>query len=307
MRMPNFLLLVPTVLLSELPLYAADRTTSSTTTSHCVKWRATSNCDPHGQREPTNDATCSQRISSSLSGFCECEGRRHVREVNCDHHEFTCEEACAEDSSAELSYSQGFEHVTCGSSIKLVHEMTRYRLHSHEVAYGGGSEQQSVTAHAARNDVNSYWLVKEGDAEPVCEVGKPIACGSTIRLEHMLTRRNLHSHMYKPPLSSKNLEVSAFGVAGEGDRLDSWIVECQENQQCSIDGECKDDGLWKRGEIVRLRHKETNHMLYTSSTARFDDNNCPHCPINGQQEVSGSSMVTQDTLWFAGEGVYVTE
>ncbi|CAI5701998.1 hypothetical protein KXD40_000330 [Peronospora effusa] len=300
MRTVGLLLFLPHVL-NGLPVNTAD------STAHCVKWRATSNCDPHGQREPHNDAACSQRITSGLSGFCECEGRRHVREVECDHHEFTCEEACAQESSADLSYPKGFEHVTCGSSIKLVHETSRYRLHSHEVAYGTGSGQQSVTTHMARNDVSSYWLVKEGDSEPVCQVGKPIECGATIRLEHMQTRRNLHSHMFKAPLSTKNLEVSAFGVAGEGDRLDSWIVECQENEQCSADGECEDDGLWKRGEIVRFRHQSTNYLLHTSSMARFDDSNCPHCPINGQQEVSGSATRTRDTLWFAGEGIYVTE
>lgn len=65
----------------------------------------------------------------------------------------------------------GFEYVTCGSSLKLAHEQTRFRLHSHEIAYGGGSGQQSVTAHSARNDRNSYWLVKEGDGEPGCSIG----------------------------------------------------------------------------------------------------------------------------------------
>ncbi|OWZ17698.1 Stromal cell-derived factor 2 precursor [Phytophthora megakarya] len=295
------IVLLLSVLLSVLPLSAAEAST------YCVKWRATSNCDPHGQREPHNDGACSKRIASGLSGYCECENRRRVREVECEHHKFSCEEACAEDSSADLSYPQGFEHVTCGSSIKLVHEASRYRLHSHEIQYGGGSGQQSVTTHMARNDVNSYWLVKEGDGETACQMGKPIECGATIRLEHMQTRRNLHSHMFKAPLSSQHLEVSAFGVAGEGDRLDSWILECQENQQCSAEGQCEDDGLWKRGELVRFRHRSTSQVLYTSSKSRFDDSNCPNCPINGQQEVSATSHRDADTLWFAGEGIYVTE
>lgn len=69
----------------------------------CVRWRATGGCDPHGVREPHNDAACAQTVVNGRSGYCECEGRRRVREVTCDHHEFTCEQACAEDSSAELS------------------------------------------------------------------------------------------------------------------------------------------------------------------------------------------------------------
>lgn len=96
MRTARLVLLLPP-LLSGLPFPTVG------STPHCIKWRATSNCDPHGQREPKNDVACSQRISSGLSGFCECEDRRHVREVECGHHEFTCEEACAQDSSVDLS------------------------------------------------------------------------------------------------------------------------------------------------------------------------------------------------------------
>ncbi|TDH73019.1 hypothetical protein CCR75_003720 [Bremia lactucae] len=299
------------VLISALP--------SDATASHCVKWRATSHCDAHGVREPNSDAACSKRIASGRSGFCECENRRRVREVGCDHHEFTCEEACSQDSSADLQFCllttsslppdpHGFEYVTCGSSIKLVHDASRFRLHSHEIAYGSGSGQQSVTTHMARNDVNSLWLVKEGEAAHVCDVGQPISCGALIRLEHVPTRRNLHAHRYKAPLTTNHLEVSAFGVAGEGDSMDSWVLECQESHQCSVEGQCEDDGLWKRGKLVTFRHQATNAWLSTSSKARFDPSNCPNCPINGQQEVSATSTRDSHTiLWYAGEGIYVTE
>ena len=37
--------------------------------------------------------------------------------------------------------------VTCGSVIKLQHVATEHRLHSHQVNYGGGSGQQSVTGY----------------------------------------------------------------------------------------------------------------------------------------------------------------
>jgi len=44
----------------------------------------------------------------------------------------------------------------------------------------------------------------------------PVKCGSVIRLTHLNTNRNLHSHHFQSPLSH-NLEVSAFGDTGEGD------------------------------------------------------------------------------------------
>lgn len=71
--------------------------------AHCVRWRATQGCDPHGVREPRKDAACTATIPASAAGYCECEDRRRVREVACDHHAFTCAEACEEDWSAELS------------------------------------------------------------------------------------------------------------------------------------------------------------------------------------------------------------
>ena len=45
---------------------------------------------------------------------------------------------------------------------------------------------------------------------------QPIKCGQSIRLTHLQTSRNLHSHHFQSPLSH-NLEVSAFGEDGEGD------------------------------------------------------------------------------------------
>lgn len=48
--------------------------------------------------------------------------------------------------------------VTYGSVLKLQHERTKFRLHSHEVPYGSGSGQQSVTGFPGVEDANSYWV-----------------------------------------------------------------------------------------------------------------------------------------------------
>jgi hypothetical protein len=49
--------------------------------------------------------------------------------------------------------------VTCGSTVKLAHAATDYRLHSHQIAYSRGSQQQSVTAFPESDDAGSYWAV----------------------------------------------------------------------------------------------------------------------------------------------------
>ncbi|KAI8020584.1 Stromal cell-derived factor 2-like protein [Camellia lanceoleosa] len=43
------------------------------------------------------------------------------------------------------------------SVLKLMHEKTKVQLHSHEVPYGSGSKQQSVTGFSVVDDSNSYW------------------------------------------------------------------------------------------------------------------------------------------------------
>lgn len=49
------------------------------------------------------------------------------------------------------------KHVTCGSVIKLENDSKpKVRLHSHDIKYGSGSGQQSVTAQE-NQDTNSYW------------------------------------------------------------------------------------------------------------------------------------------------------
>lgn len=59
--------------------------------------------------------------------------------------------------------------------------------------------------------------VLERNGSPPCVRGRNIKCGQKIRLMHLVTRRNLHSHHFKAPLSDA-YEVSAFGEDGVGDQ-----------------------------------------------------------------------------------------
>ena len=100
------------------------------------------------------------------------------------------------------------------------------------VGYGGGSGQQIVTCHKSSAEIGGLWTLKEDQVSDdivakanFCTTGQPILCGDKIRLEHMETAKNLHSHVITSPLSRKN-EVSAYGDDGEGDTSDNWIVEC---------------------------------------------------------------------------------
>lgn len=61
-------------------------------------------------------------------------------------------------------------HVTCGSVIKLLNTDYKVRLHSHDVKYGTGSGQQSITGTELQEDTNSHWTVLGALNEP-CDRG----------------------------------------------------------------------------------------------------------------------------------------
>ncbi|KAG1326588.1 stromal cell-derived factor 2-like protein [Cocos nucifera] len=175
--------------------------------------------------------------------------------------------------------------ITYGSAIKLMHERTKFRLHSHEVPYGSGSGQQSVTGFPNVDDSNSYWIVRPV-LDSSAKQGDVIQSGTTIRLQHMRTRRWLHSHLHASPISG-NLEVSCFGGENESDTGDFWWLE--------IEGSGK---TWRQDQRVRLRHVDTGGFLHSHDKkySRI---------AGGQQEVCGVRDKRPDNVWLAAEGVYL--
>ncbi|KAM4844554.1 stromal cell-derived factor 2 [Thomomys bottae] len=173
--------------------------------------------------------------------------------------------------------------VTCGSVVKLLNTRHNVRLHSHDVRYGSGSGQQSVTGVTSVDDSNSYWRIR-GKTATVCERGTPIKCGQPIRLTHVNTGRNLHSHHFTSPLSG-NQEVSAFGEEGEGDYLDDWTVLCN-------------GPYWVRDGEVRFKHLSTEVLLSVTGEQYGR-------PISGQKEVHGMAQPSQNNYWKAMEGIFM--
>lgn len=67
-----------------------------------------------------------------------------------------------------------------------------------------GSGQQSVTGVEASDDANSYWRIR-GGSEGGCPRGSPVRCGQAVRLTHVLTGKNLHTHHFPSPLSNNQV------------------------------------------------------------------------------------------------------
>lgn len=176
------------------------------------------------------------------------------------------------------------KYVTCGSVLKLLNTDYKVRLHSHDVKYGTGSGQQSVTGTEVQEDVNSHWAVKAATGKN-CERGEPVNCGDTIRLHHVATNKNLHSHHFQSPLSGSQ-EISAYGDEhGVGDSGDHWMVVCSGD-------------FWIRDTPVKLRHLDTD--AYLSVSGRTFGR-----PINGQMEVVGTTNPYTGTDWSSAEGLFI--
>lgn len=103
-------------------------------------------------------------------------------------------------------------------------------LHSHWHLYpeGVGARQQQVTAYSHKDD-NNKWIIKWYDKQPNLEnENEPIEFvhnGDLIRLEHLVTTRNLHSHKEVAPITKRHQQVSCYGENGTGDANDVWRVE----------------------------------------------------------------------------------
>lgn len=113
---------------------------------------------------------------------------------------------------------------------------------------------------------------------------EPIKCGQQIRLQHIATSKNLHSHHFSSPLSG-NQEISCYGENGVGDSGDNWEVICSGD-------------AWLRDYPIKLRHVDTDGYLSVSGRT-FGR------PINGQMEVIGTFNINQASEWKAAEGLFI--
>ncbi|KHJ93699.1 MIR domain protein [Oesophagostomum dentatum] len=184
------------------------------------------------------------------------------------------------------------DEVTCGTVLKLMNVNDGSRLHSHDVKYGSGSGQQSVTAVQASDDVNSHWQIFPGmfslsweTLKESCKRGDSMKCGSTLRLKHLTTGCFLHTHHFIAPLSKQHQEVSCFGNDAQSDTGDNWQLVC-------------DTEAWMESEPVKFKHVDTGIYLALSGQQYGR-------PIHGQREVVGTDGLTNSGRWKAAEGVFM--
>ncbi|XP_057652343.1 protein O-mannosyl-transferase 2 [Diorhabda carinulata] len=97
-------------------------------------------------------------------------------------------------------------------------------LHSHFHLYpeGIGARQQQITTYTHKDD-NNKWLIKKFNSESYDGI-EIVKNGDLVRLEHIPTRRNLHSHKEQAPITKKYFQVTGYGENGTGDANDVWRI-----------------------------------------------------------------------------------
>ncbi|KAI7862355.1 Dolichyl-phosphate-mannose-protein mannosyltransferase-domain-containing protein [Spinellus fusiger] len=107
-------------------------------------------------------------------------------------------------------------------------------LHSHPHLYPEGSKQQQITCYHYK-DANNEWTISEPHedsleqeeflSEEESDGPKYLKDGDIIRLSHINTRRNLHTHPIPAPITNDQWEVSGYGNETLGDIHDHWKIE----------------------------------------------------------------------------------
>jgi dolichyl-phosphate-mannose--protein O-mannosyl transferase len=199
-------------------------------------------------------------------------------------------------------------YITCGSAIKIQQRETEYYLNSEEKQLGNGSGQQIVTFTNDAATHNTLWNIRpanhmeEGQEYPwdiaTCQLAEPVLCNSWIRLTHVSTNRNLHSHDVESVLSRQQ-EISAYGTGDrKGDAGDNWMVHCTKAGQ----------KYWQRNIPMRLQHVDTSKFLGTAKNVEFNTETCGHsCPLMGHLEAFGRVGTDSHTILTTEQGIYLSK
>jgi dolichyl-phosphate-mannose-protein mannosyltransferase len=134
-------------------------------------------------------------------------------------------------------------------------------LHSHVQTYPGGSKQQQVTLYPY-GDENSWFRVGRGDGE-VNPAPDYVKNGDTISLTHIPTKKKLHSHDHRPPMSDQTYqnEVSCYGNENITDSNDHWTVEIAKGDPAEPRSS---DQLLTFKSLFKLKHRNRNWLVAIS-------------------------------------------
>ncbi|RUS71376.1 hypothetical protein EGW08_020859, partial [Elysia chlorotica] len=152
------------------------------------------------------------------------------------------------------------QYIAYGSEITLKQRRTGGAyLHSHSHLYPEDHppRQQQVTTYSHK-DENNIWLIKPAGKEMTEADYKDVNfvhSGDLIRLQHITTGRNLHSHKEFAPMTKHHYQVSGYGQNGSGDANDIWVVE--------VDGGSRGEKIQTVRSKLRFVHYNVGCLLHS--------------------------------------------
>ncbi|PNF38553.1 Protein O-mannosyl-transferase 2 [Cryptotermes secundus] len=167
-------------------------------------------------------------------------------------------------------------------------------LHSHWHLYpeGVGARQQQVTTYTHKDD-NNLFIVKKYNSELMDDDDDAVEIvknGDLIRLEHVTTRRNIHSHKEMAPISKKHYQVTGYGENGTGDANDVWKV-------LIVDGK-EDESVTTVSSKLKFIHY-LQHCVLTSSGKQL-----PKWAYEQQEVSCNSNMRDKNALWNVEDNIF---
>lgn len=107
----------------------------------------------------------------------------------------------------------------------------------------GNGEHILLAVNEEARDTNKLWIPFPAHGVEDITEGMPILCGSTVRLRHARTARNLHAssddsptvHQFntgdysKCDVTLNYCDAGTYGINGHGNTGDDWVIECDNN------------------------------------------------------------------------------
>lgn len=169
-------------------------------------------------------------------------------------------------------------------------------LHSHWHLYpkGVGARQQQITTYSHK-DENNRWLIKTYDESWLEENAtdttvRLVRHGDLIRLEHMMTRRNVHAHREPAPMTKKHNQVTGYGENGTGDANDVWKI--------FIVGGKDGDVVNTVSSELKLVHY-LQHCILTTTNKQL-----PKWAFEQQEVTCNPNLRDKNSLWNVEDNVF---
>ncbi|MCB9492711.1 MAG: hypothetical protein H6679_00375 [Epsilonproteobacteria bacterium] len=160
--------------------------------------------------------------------------------------------------------------INYGDIIELNHVYGNIQIHANNAfKYNntGGSGQVQVQGWPVPGDESNYFIVKGPDGQD--DKTGPVKSGDTIRLEHKVSKMNLHSHASHQSPNKLGYEITLFGENGKGDSNDNWVVMLMDDDQ--FGNPARIGSEWTTRDSVNLFHANSsdNNQANTPTGKRF--------------------------------------